>query len=388
MRYFFQGGNFIDLSQAELICVFESYGVSRDYIKNAGQGMFLLEGSDIQEDILEKIFTRLGGFIRYGLVIDDLDSFLPLYSDMKKVTFGVSFLNMEDVDIKNVQKLSNEIKRYFKGINISSRFVIPKKSELNEAQLRNNEILQEGFEFCIFNTTSGQMYGKTLGIQDVQAFVKRDIEKPASDYDMGVLPQKLARIMCNLTGLKTGILWDPFCGSGTVLMEAAMLGFDILGTDIDHRALENTDKNIEWLREEGLISYTRYNLFSLDINNAEKRVVKDLKRTGINAVVCEPYMGPPQRKLLTEYKAKLLLEDIRTLYNSLFKILNEVSRQGFKIVLIIPSYKTVNGVISINISEFIDKKWDVLNKKYTKGDLKWERNNSIITRNIFILSKR
>jgi len=388
MRYFFQGGNFIDLSQAELICVFESYGVSRDYIKNAGQGMFLLEGSDIQEDILEKIFTRLGGFIRYGLVIDDLDSFLPLYSDMKKVTFGVSFLNMEDVDIKNVQKLSNEIKRYFKGINISSRFVIPKKSELNEAQLRNNEILQEGFEFCIFNTTSGQMYGKTLGIQDVQAFVKRDIEKPASDYDMGVLPQKLARIMCNLTGLKTGILWDPFCGSGTVLMEAAMLGFDILGTDIDHRALENTDKNIEWLREEGLISYTRYNLFSLDINNAEKKVVKDLKRTGINAVVCEPYMGPPQRKLLTEYKAKLLLEDIRTLYNSLFKILNEVSRQGFKIVLIIPSYKTVNGVICINISEFIDKKWDVLNKKYTKGDLKWERNNSIITRNIFILSKR
>jgi len=68
--------------------------------------------------------------------------------------------------------------------------------------------------------------------------------------------------------------------------------------------------------------------------------------------------------------------------------MNEISRPGFKVVLIIPSYRTKSGFKTISISSFIGKKWDVLNKKYTKGDLKWERNNSIITRNIFILSKR
>lgn len=388
MRYFFQSGIFVDLSQAELISVFQSFGISRDSIKSVGDGMFLVESNTLKEEVLSKIFPRLGGFIRYGQVIDNLDTFLPLYSEHKKVTFGVSYLNSKDIDIKSIQKLSNEIKRYFKAVDIHSRFVIPKKAELNEAQLRNNNILEEGFEFCIFNSSAGLMYGKTLAIQDVEGFVKRDLEKPFSNYDMGVLPQKLARIMCNLTGLKDGILWDPFCGSGTVLMEAAMLGFDILGTDIDHKAISDTNENIQWLREEGMISHIRYNLFPLDIKNVEKKIVKDIKRTGVNTVVCEPFMGPPQRKVLTVHKAELLLEDIRKLYNSLFTVLNDISNSGFRVVLILPSYKTLKGSRTLNISEFTGKKWEVLNKKYAKGDLKWERNNSIITRNIFILSKR
>lgn len=388
MRYFFQSGIFIDLSQAELISVFQSFGISRDSIKSVGDGIFLVESNTLKEDILGKVFSRLGGFIRYGQVIDDLDSFLPLYSESKKVTFGVSYLNSKDIDIKSIQKLSNEIKRYFKSLSIYSRFIIPKKAELNEAQIRNNKILEDGFEFCIFNSSTGLMYGKTLAVQDVEGFVKRDLEKPFSNYDMGVLPQKLARIMCNLTGLKDGIIWDPFCGSGTVLMEAAMLGFDILGTDIDHKALTDTNENIQWLRDEGMISDTKYNLFPLDIKNVEKKIVKDIKRTGISAVVCEPFMGPPQRRLLTVHKAELLLEDIRKLYNSLFTVLNDISKSGFKAVLILPSYKTLKGTKTLNISEFTGKKWEVLNKKYTKGDLKWERNNSIITRNIFILTKK
>jgi tRNA G10 N-methylase Trm11 len=388
MRYFFQSGTFQDLSYAELLCVLESYGISKDSLKNVGGGIYLLENNNIKEDVVKKIFGRLGGYIRFGIVVEDLDSFLPSFNDFKKITFGISFISNEGGDRQSIVKLSNDVKRYFKSLGISSRFLIPKENQLNEAQIRNNDLLEEGFEFCIFDTTNGQMYGRTVAVQDVQGFVHRDLDKPVSDYEMGVLPQKLARMMCNLTSQKDGILWDPFCGSGTVLMEASLLGFDILGTDVDTQAVQNTDKNIQWLRDEGLITGIKYNLFPLDIHNVEKRIVKDLKRTGINSVVCEPFMGPAQRKELTESKAEILLEDVQQLYISLFKILNEIARSGFKVVLVIPSYKTLKGERTINISQFAEKKWDVLNKKYTKGDLKWRRNNSIITRNIFILSKR
>jgi tRNA G10 N-methylase Trm11 len=388
MRYFFEAGNFIDLSQAELTSVLETYGISRDSIKNIGGGIFLLESHTVDPIILEKVFSKLGGFIRYGEVIDDLDSFLPSFVDMKKVTFGISVIGNAQIEIKNLQKLSNDIKRYYKEMGIPSRFLVPKNKELNAAQIVNNNVLEEGFELCIFDSTLGQMYGKTLMIQDIESFVHRDLNKPVSDYDMGVLPQKLARIMCNLAGLKEGVVWDPFCGSGTILMEATMLGLDVIGSDIDLRALEASNKNIQWLTEEGLISHVRYNLFHLDIHNVERRVQKDLKRTGINAVVCEPYMGPPQRKLLSDFKAQELITDLRKLYTSLFNVLEDVGRRGFKIVIVIPTYKTVKGSKTINISEFAGKKWDVLNRNYAKGDLKWERNNSIITRNIFILSKR
>lgn len=388
MRYFFQSGSFQELSQAELVCVLESYGIEKDSLKNVGGGIFLLDNKKVTEETVKKIFSRLGGYIRYGEVLEDLDSFLPLFNERKKVTFGVSYVSNIGGDRKSIVKLSNDIKRYFKSLGISSRFLIPKSTQLNEAQIRNNNLLEEGFEFCIFDTNISQMYGRTLAVQDVEGFVHRDLDKPESDYQMGVLPQKLARIMCNLTSQKQGILWDPFCGSGNILIEASILGFDVLGSDIDVKAIENSDKNIQWLRDEGIITGIKYNLFQLDIRNVEKRIVKDLKRTNINAVVCEPFMGPPQRRELTESKAELLLKDVEELYISLFKILNEISNSGFKIVLVIPSYRTLKGEKTINISQFAEKKWEVLNKKYTKGDLKWKRNNSIITRNIFILSKR
>lgn len=388
MRYFFECGSFFDFSHAELSAVFESFDISKDSIHKISNTILLVENNRIKQSQLKEIFDRLGGFIRYGEIIDDLDSFLTPYFESKKVTYGISILGECTLSIKDIQRLANEIKRGFRASKIGVRFILPKQRELNAAQIFNNKILENGFELCIFQNNNENMYGKTLGIQDIYSFVKRDTQRPGVDYEMGVLPQKLARIMCNLTALREGIIWDPFCGSGTILMEAAVLGFDILGTDIDLMALDSLSRNIQWLSKENIIKDTKYNVFQLDINKVERKVLKDLKRTPINAIVCEPFMGPPQKKLLTEFQAKELITDVTKLFNSFFDVINQIAKKGFKIVLILPSYRTKKGWVDINISQFIDKKWEVLNRKYSKGDLKWKRINSIIARNIFILEKR
>lgn len=388
MRYFFECGNFFEISLAELSAVFESYGFPKDSIKRVSNSMLLVESNTLEKDVLGRVFNRLGGFIRYGEVIGDLDSFLTPYFEKEKIVYGISVLGDSDIQTKEIQRLANELKRGFKSSNISTRFILPKRKELNAAQVINNHVIENGFELCIFESSNGRMYGNTLGIQDIYSFVKRDIDRPSVDFDMGVLPQKLAHIMCNLTGLKEGLLWDPFCGSGTILMEAAVLGFDILGSDIDLGALESVNKNIEWLSKEGLINDIKYNVFHLDIHKVERRVIKDLKDTGINTVVCEPFMGPPQKRMLSEAKAQDLLESVRNLYVSLFNVINEIGHKGFKVVLIVPSYRTTKGWLTFNISELVGKKWDILNREYGAGDLKWKRINSIISRNIFILEKR
>jgi len=42
---------------------------------------------------------------------------------------------------------------------------------------------------------------------------------------------------------------DPFCGSGTFLMEAALLGFSkICGSDASDKAVADTKENMEWLQ--------------------------------------------------------------------------------------------------------------------------------------------
>lgn len=388
MRYFFEAGSFSELSYAELTSVFEVFNISKDSVKRYSESIFVVESNTVDGVILDRIFHRLGGFIRYGILIDDLDTFLERFNGSSKVVFGISVIGESDITVKNIQKLLNDIKRGFKEVGVSSRFLIPKGLELNAAQILNNDVLSKGFELCILNTDSKQMYGQTVGIQDVNSFVNRDINKPASDYDMGMLPHKLARMMCNLVRMDDGVIWDPFCGSGTILMEAAILGLDIIGTDIDHRAIDNSINNIRWLSTNSLIGDIRYNIFPLDIRNIPRKELKDIKRTGVKAIVCEPFMGPPQRRILTEAMATKLLEGVKSLYVSLFKVLDTVASEGFRVVLVVPSYKTNKGWMTFSISDLAGKMWGIDNSRYGSKDLKWSRNNSIITRNIFVLTRQ
>jgi tRNA G10 N-methylase Trm11 len=272
-----------------------------------------------------------------------------------------------------------------------SRYVRPlsRELELNAAQVIKNEIVKKGFELCIIKNDKEEIYGCTMGVQDIDGFAMRDYDRPYTDVKMGTLPPKLARIMINLASLKDGIIWDPFCGSGTIPMEASVLGFDILGSDIDDNALDYTEKNIEWLSDKGLVGNIKYDIFQLDVKEPTSKVLSRLKKTGISAVVCEPFMGPPQKNVMFANRADILLKKVQELYISLFDILDDICHEGFKVVLVIPSYKTSWGWRTFGVREIVGKRWEVLNSELSGGkDLKWNRKNSIITRNIFILRKK
>jgi tRNA G10 N-methylase Trm11 len=400
-QYFFQAGTFPTLSYVELVCVFEIYGLSRDIIHFFSEDIFLIKSKDISEDLLLKIFNRLGGFIRYGEVIESTDTFLKKYKESgDRVVFGLSLLG----DLKReergkndhfLKKLANEIKRGIKEEGSSARFLIPRGStlELNAAQIVNNDILKKGFELCIlrkgYKGEVKEIYGKTIAIQDLEGYIERDMQRPYSDIEMGVLPPKLARMMVNFCSLKEGVIWDPFCGSGTVLMEAGVLGYNFLGSDIDEKALHYTEENIKWLNEQGYLGNIVYRTFKLDVTNPDAKAIKKLKNTDISAIVCEPYMGPPQKSILSQKDADELLSSVKSLYNSLFEMLDEkIGVRGIKMVLIIPSYKTDNGFKTFSIYDIISNRWNLLNSDYSpKKDLKWGRKNSIITRNIYILER-
>jgi tRNA G10 N-methylase Trm11 len=392
-QYFFEAGSFQDLSYTELVSVFNLYGVSKDRIQRFTDKVFIVRDNEVSEEIVKKIYNRLGGFVRYGYLLDQVDTFLAEYiAKETKVTFGVSVLgNSHSKDHVFLRKLSNELKDELKRNDISSRFIRPLsgETELNAAQVLKNEIVEKGFELCIIKSENAEIYGCTMGVQDIEGFAMRDYDRPHTDVKMGTLPPKLARMMINLAGLKEGIIWDPFCGSGTIPMEAAVLGFDILGSDIDENALEYTEKNIEWASDKGLIGIIKYDIFHLDVKEPDNRTLAKLRKTPISAVVCEPFMGPPQRSVLFSGKAELFLKRVEELYKGLFDILHEVTHEGFVVVMIIPSYKTSWGWKTIGVRDIVGKRWEVLNTELSGGrDLKWSRKNSIITRNIFILRRK
>jgi len=59
------------------------------------------------------------------------------------------------------------------------------------------------------------------------------------------LDWKLARVMINLIGLKEGeTVCDPFCGTGTILLEAESMGIKAIGVDFDEKMCDITKQNL------------------------------------------------------------------------------------------------------------------------------------------------
>ena len=390
MRYIFTAGSFPNLSYTELRLILETFGYSPDSVKRFSEKSLIVDSKELTDDIVLRIFQRLGGFTRVSKEIEDLDSFLLEFDEYSKVVFGISIVKefSEREDRELIQTLSKKIKKYFVQRDISTRFVLPKKLELNAAQVIKNQILEKGFELVISNNGKEKIYSKTIVVQDVDGFTQRDMERPYVDTEMGTLPPKLARMMVNFSQVKDGgIVWDPFCGSGTVLLESLMAGINVLGSDIDSKAIEYSKGNIEWLAEKGFSQDVRYDLFELDILHPNGKVVNEIKNTGVNAVVCEPYMGPPQKRYISEREVEKLLDGVEELYMGLFEVLKKVAHRGFRIVMVIPSYKTKSGWRSLHLNDIVDSRWELENRKHG-GELRWGRGRSLITRNIFVLTKK
>jgi tRNA (guanine10-N2)-dimethyltransferase len=83
---------------------------------------------------------------------------------------------------------------------------------------------------------------------------RRPRKKPF--FHPSAMPSKLARCMVNLARAKTGeLVLDPFCGTGSVMVEAAFVGCRVLGFDVQRRMTDGTRKNLKHfgIEPEGLV---------------------------------------------------------------------------------------------------------------------------------------
>ncbi len=87
------------------------------------------------------------------------------------------------------------------------------------------------------------------------------------------LHPKLARACINLTGLTKGTLLDPFCGSGGILIEAGLMGFKVIGYDIDESQIKRAEINFKHYKVK---NYKLKKQDSTNINKKVKAIVTDL----------------------------------------------------------------------------------------------------------------
>lgn len=227
----------------------------------------------------------------------------------------------------------------------------------------------------------GKEWYKVIGVQDIDAYAKRDQMRPARDAKVGMLPPKLAQILINLCGkLPEGArVLDPFCGTGVVLQEALLMEYSAYGTDISDRMVEYTKKNLRHYGFEG---------YEVAVGDATKYQWSQ----PIDAVACEGYLGEPMSKVPTDMELKQQKQECKAIMLGFLKNLSLQLQSGVPVVVAMPAWLRPDGRYSRlmiedkKVDEIEDMGYNVYNK--SREGLIYHRDGQIVARDIIILRKK
>ncbi|XMT17265.1 hypothetical protein QTN79_01205 [Candidatus Saccharibacteria bacterium oral taxon 488] len=259
-----------------------------------------------------------------------------------KITLGLSAYNL-NMSARDVQKTGLILKSSLKKSGTSLRLIPNDQPALSTATAHNNKLGGSPYkvELLLIKTTDRRLIiAESRGVQNITAYTRRDRHRPRRDTFVGMLPPKLAQIMLNLalgagplahqkscTGRipavssksnasgnavrraidlserlesdlatevdrRRPLILDPFCGTGTVLQEALLAGYDVIGTDLNQKMVDCTTENLSWLQSTFTTPGHPIGRV-IDIHQADATTHRWPDSQHLTAVVCETYLGQP-----------------------------------------------------------------------------------------------
>ena len=349
MKYIFHLGRIPSLSVAELQIMLKKFEVKYT-VKFISKEMLTL---NIENEINFKNFLiQIGGTKKISKIIDSYpnleEAFISIKSIIEKIsgkkTIGYSFYSRQENEKKEMRDVFEKIRKRFIDIKRSQagktniRLVFPDNEtlELNSASIYKNKLTIRGVEFNIIISNDKILLSKTIAVQDVESYSQRDYGRPKRDSHIGMIPPKLAQIMINFADIKKGeTILDPFCGIGTILQEALLNDYKIIGIDANDKQVENSKENFKWLSEKYILEYPDYKIFQSDVGN----ITRKIKANSIDAIVTESTLGPVYKKLPTIKEMKQNFSKLEKVYLKFFQISKTVLRKKANLVVTLPAYK-------------------------------------------------
>lgn len=219
----------------------------------------------------------------------------------------------------------------------------------------------------------------------------KNVPSPARDSRVGMLPPKLAQIIVNLAVGQLGRqtedkfrirVLDPFCGTGVILQEALLMGYSVLGTDLDERMEGYAKRNMRWLFNE----YPKLE-GQVDIEIAD---ATSFQWPGFTAVASELYLGRPLASLPRPDKFKQIISDTNLITKKFLKNLQPQLKPGRPVCLAVPAWrKPDSGLIRLPvIDQLTDMGYNILDFKHVRReDLVYFRENQVVARQLLRLEK-
>lgn len=370
-------------------------------------------------------FKRLGGTIKIAQLLmilpasdwrsayDYLAANIPEHlQQLPKgaFTLGVSVYGL-DVKPKKLGADLLSLKKIIRSSGRPVRIVPNKTLELNSAQVLHNKLTHRGaWELLVVRAGNQTYLAQTFFVQDIEAYAARDQARPKRDARVGMLPPKLAQILINLavgkiestinnqqsavkkletnnSQLKTTRalrVLDPFCGTGVILQEALLMGYHVLGTDIEARMVEYAQANIRWLVEKNPAIEGQVVIEQADATN--------FQWPRFSTIASEVYLGRPLAVLPEPDKLKEIINDVNTIIKKFLQNLAPQLKPGQKVALAIPAWRNAKGR-TFHTLPVLDKLTDMGYNRVSfvhvkNEDLIYYREDQIVARELIIFEAR
>ncbi|MBI3842694.1 MAG: methyltransferase domain-containing protein [Thaumarchaeota archaeon] len=215
--FFVVSGENVELAKDEVIAISKSYDKKTSYKTDS---RLVITNSQVP---WEKVAERTTFVRRAGKIAD---SFSDLFSEIdlsllhKSDTFACRTINLSSkkLDTSSIEKTVGAAIKQISGTKVSL----------------SNPLLTI---YLIF-TDKENYFGYAKPITEAQR--PKKVFKFQSE-----LPWKLCRAMTNLAGLnEQETLCDPFCGTGSILLEAESMGIKSIGIDYDKKMCNGARKNM------------------------------------------------------------------------------------------------------------------------------------------------
>lgn len=334
MLYLFHlSGESPELALAEVKALFETYSLKYEIKEKKGH-LILIESS-AGEGSVKKLSERSALVKSSGLLITtlrnlELKSFDKIDWSFVKSPFAVRVEDLIGIVTPGTEgKLAGPI-----------WWFLEKHGKLPSVDLANPKTT------IYFIIDKKKIYVQKLiwKAQKGRFLLREPTKKPA--FHPTALKPKLARLLVNLSRVKEHeLLLDAFCGTSSILVEAALMGMKTAGVDIDEKMINASKINLKFYKIKN---------FKLIEGNALE-LENHFKKNSVDAIATDPPYGRSSR---------IGADSIQDLYRGFLVSAHGILKKGRHLAMLYPHYSGIEKLVN-------RKKWKTVDKGswYVHGGL-------------------
>ena len=298
--------------------------------------------------------SRLGGSQKIGRVVAEFPrgdwmqisrKLVSAYTEAwkhqsGKITLGISAYGFT-ANSRDIQKTGIILKSKLKQSGVSLRLIPNETPALSTATSHHNKLglSDNKVELIVVRASNNRVIiAESTGSQNITAYAKRDQGRPKRDAFVGMLPPKLAQMIINLAGGNNEdrpVLLDPFCGTGVILQEASLMGYDVYGTDLSDKMIDFSTQNLEWLRTIQTAPVTN----KLEQGDAMSHTWKD----PIDVIACESYLGQPFSAPPSPAKLREVRGNCDHIISTFLSNIGKQVKPGTPLCVAVPAWRDISG---------------------------------------------